>query len=1116
MNNSLQGLLGQLFRSNKNSIEILEKLSLLYQTTSDAVTINYIDDENVERNIIIPSYTFLISEIKRLNNNFENVSGVGIKKAGIKLSDGSYRTIFSNEIGVAPKSITVPKPITYKSKSNDLINSLIDPIPVISLDVTTIPKQISKVLIKKIVCNIESESQLQTFNNLSPLSYQELVTNLTSSGINFDEYDIQKSINPSQPKYSGSFDVLSQEKRTVTENGVTLDVFFYRLNKFTYIDTETGSEILLKIGDKLVVNSEIRDTVVDIVAANQNEFEIRIKYVEGYNPIITGQNKLIIHPSQRQSRFVDFEISPSQYLCLFFKPLTDDLVISDDWGTPTIFQTNDLVEMDTVVPIVEKEAEYTNLKANLLNLSKSKSTTIFNSLKPNPVVLDPNSFKVVNINQHLLSKATNDEIAQKIDSKNQLKSQISVIDANILELKARLLTNTDNIGTSKLIDEKYKEKEQVVNSFNTVVNEIVALTTPNADYKPKFRIRGYFPIPESKFLDSINKTGEQPPYNFKYRYRYLKIDGSTTDNDVFNFKDSNNANIKAVFPKWEEVITQPIQKQFSDGKVVVINQEFNNPDSTTVNQVDIPISNGERVEIQVQTLNEAGISSDWSQPIIIQFPEELNSELNKPLIQNQNEAVKADLLKELIAMGVEKHISDSVSVGDKTFSHFTTSIATLRTTPEGKPVDLHQDLQDKQLRIEKLEAIITGTKPKLKVSIFDENGKLVQVVNNNSQINIFAGYYKDAVSNLTVQKGAVVTKTYFIEIENLEAVDLELLSYVPGSESVALPIDDPLHPNFVSSYLGYIINKDEYKNYRKYWQVPYSNNVITNNPSLLLHHQQNQLPFLEIPEFQSGWFRGSWLYSRYYDFGLTKPLYKGIGNTNNLSVPNTNNQGSSRAFVWNETQTVNNVNGNGIESDFCVHIDHPLLQASSPFMVDFLNQYNGNKVPDSSLSPLRINYPAFVNSRFASLAATDTDGDLQLDYIPHLIQSSNADINGFAPKLGFTKADQFLIGKDTVGSYLFLSSNPTILSTGQITYNKGKIVQKNNNIRLMVVFQSRMTDYYGAGNTGTGLLGGLNSNAVSNLIHSKTIGIDIPIKGDDLFSFDINVEMQYQPQSVIL
>ena len=98
MNNSLQGLLGQLFRSNKNSIEILEKLSLLYQTTSDAVTINYIDDENVERNIIIPSYTFLISEIKRLNNNFENVSGVGIKKAGIKLSDGSYRTIFSNEV----------------------------------------------------------------------------------------------------------------------------------------------------------------------------------------------------------------------------------------------------------------------------------------------------------------------------------------------------------------------------------------------------------------------------------------------------------------------------------------------------------------------------------------------------------------------------------------------------------------------------------------------------------------------------------------------------------------------------------------------------------------------------------------------------------------------------------------------------------------------------------------------------------------------------------------------------------------------------------------------------------------------------------------------------------
>jgi len=49
-----------------------------------------------------------------------------------------------------------------------------------------------------------------------------------------------------------------------------------------------------------------------------------------------------------------------------------------------------------------------------------------------------------------------------------------------------------------------------------------------------------------------------------------------------------------------------------------------------INQIDIPISKGEKVEIKVRTISEAGypdnpLKSPWSEPIIMLFPSNLNT-----------------------------------------------------------------------------------------------------------------------------------------------------------------------------------------------------------------------------------------------------------------------------------------------------------------------------------------------------------------------------------------------------------------------------------------------------------------------------------------------------------
>jgi hypothetical protein len=62
-----------------------------------------------------------------------------------------------------------------------------------------------------------------------------------------------------------------------------------------------------------------------------------------------------------------------------------------------------------------------------------------------------------------------------------------------------------------------------------------------------------------------------------------------------------------------------------------------------------------------------------------------------------------------------------------------------------------------------------------------------------------------------------------------------------------------------------------------------------------------------------------------------------------------------------------------------------------------------------------------------------------------------------------------------------------------------------------------MTDYFGVTasggvDTSTGRIGGKNTNPISNLTYSKTIGLDIFDSNENQFSFDLEVFAKYKPQ----
>ena len=148
------------------------------------------------------------------------------------------------------------------------------------------------------------------------------------------------------------------------------------------------------------------------------------------------------------------------------------------------------------------------------------------------------------------------------------------------------------------------------------------------------------------------------------------------------------------------------------------------------------------------------------------------------------------------------------------------------------------------------------------------------------------------------------------------------------------------------------------------------------------------------------------------------------------------------------------------------------------------------------------------------VGGTPTNAKKQLGYME--MSDTMIDANSVNPrsfKMSFDANDQYLLGGKSVGSFLFLSPiNTTTLSVNGETKQSLKPVASGeaNGLSLDVVFQYRMTDYYGNDSqSDLGRIGGLSKFGFGNLTYTKTIGLDLFDKHDNQFSFDLEIFAKY-------
>lgn len=1125
---SIDKFLREMMRKEKNALNIISMYCDVLSSKDEKLIIEYVQEDGKVESFEIPSFSYIIASIRRIEKNFENLASIGLMQTSLLFPDGSRRVILSQNVPTEPSpvSFSLGNNSTFNSKDVDVISQFVTPRTYISFDIKNFSDiSTKKCIINKIILSFDTLNKRNyAENNLynRNFTYEEIIERLNSNMIKYEENEIELSVEPRYIIKSGKFSVINITKEEVKKisNGIETKSYklFYILDKLTYKNNVNKSDVNLKIGDSLLISNKTGDknTVYQIDTIDYSKNKVSMIRLEGLDQIKIGVDKLIISPDFQENIIVNLPIHSGEVFIPFFKPIQDShQIINTSWGSSSIIIANNLsLISDQTIKFADYYKENVDdLRSGLQNIKENVSSPISEVIVPSSPVLNHDNFSVKMINSHKISSMES-LTKEKYAEKEKIKTAITATDESINNLKEKLSQTADSREKEKLTTEingKYKSRKNLVSNFASLISNITAIIKDSNSFTPKYRIRGFFDIPSGKYVDPENKLGLQEIIKFECEYRYLRQNSTENSAETMSYKDSSGNEIKASYSNWNKCqnLVQRTKKYNSTIKKVEWEREdLLNPEIINVNQIDIPISENESVEIRVRSISEVGYPtvltfSNWSESVIVEYPKELTSTSNSILSEIGNDQFLTTIEQELTSLGVYDHLSDSFVSGDKLYHHSAKNVSTDYYTQENKQMSVAQVIADIKQQIEKVADQYSISSSQLEVTIIDESGNVIANVNNNDNITIFAGYYKDLVKGEN-SKGEIITKMYYLNIKNPKATNVELLSYVPGLYENRLPHGD--------NYTDYVNNKYEYDSYRKYFDTPISFRGIVQNDEYMNHRKDNSNPFIELPTFGSSQVKGQFVYSRYNDISLSNSLYMDateVGGNNGYNTLITTG-GNAESFVFKNY--ANNVpTGNGNLTDFCCHINHPDVQ--NKILANSLLYDQTTYMPKATYTEINnIKHAPFIifgHSKLSSIESGSNENYYkQLSYVNYIKSEASASITNFPRKIGFSQNDKYLIGKNTCGSYLFLAPQLTkSLYTGSNIYNKGYVLS-NTEVRIPIIFQVRMQDYFGEGDSGVGRIGG--DETKTNLFYSKKIGIDFLPKNQDLFSFDISVEMQYQ------
>ena len=585
--NSISSLVAQFLRLQKNALEIINGLNQVATSTNDTVEIQLLDEFGFPTTSSIPAYGYLRSQIQRLDSNIEALAGLGQNFSTIRNPDGTYSQIYKVEPLRDPLPLVgLPVPSTFATKDNWFYESFLSPLLYINVDVTgQIPDAADRILLKRIIANTTTDAQKiyfdQSLKGRNDITESQFINGLTQGGIGYftDEDTIPLPLR--SLRYVGNFSVLSifdDVVSTTDANNQTVQETRrnYRLNSLNYTDTSSN----IQNGKTLAVNDSlltIDGSMYQIVSVNVDQTTVQLKRTSGYQPVQIGPDTLSFSSGQLGTRYIQVNVGYNERQGIFFKKIDDNYnIVSTTWSTGITLFSNEL-RINTTAGIQTLEQFYLNSVADigqvLLSAAKEKKVPAFDGLVPNTPVLADTNFKVVQINTQLTAGTSVQTLNEKVAAKTSLQSEINQLDVAIANAKAEAnsvtgtATATQNLTVVSSdsilarIDSLTSQRVQKQQLLSSLVQDIKTLsqTAPGIYETPKYRVRGFWPIPEPVVSP---KTGPQQVIQFSVQYRYLSDSGSANPIQQVDFVDNNGQTKTGAFSNWTEVLTGIRSKVF--------------------------------------------------------------------------------------------------------------------------------------------------------------------------------------------------------------------------------------------------------------------------------------------------------------------------------------------------------------------------------------------------------------------------------------------------------------------------------------------------------------------------------------------------------------------------
>ena len=550
MKNSFTENVNQITKNTNTTLEVLNSINKSLVTDKTEVTIS-IPTKEGEKTFQMPSYNHIINKLNSMQNSMNSfINGFGT----VELEDGTKREVKPTLIPKAPDKITeLTNPKSFVPDSNWFLEDLMFPrikVPV-NLSGKINPKS-KKVQVLRYFLNYNDDKAKNFYNeyilgkgienHLQDLDNQDKTLNPELLDYLLNRADLKARVDldyvqlpMTRETYKGTF-IITNIKLINGEQWFYLDnINFNSINSAGQV----GPSIQLNPGHKLVYG----ETLLEVTDINSADKRIRLVPVLGISTPSIG-SELSFYNEPYTQQLVNIGISNNEINIIFIKGIDENYnLLANEWSEPIHFISNDLVLQDSD-GLTLGQYYLTNVKdfsQIFLGDANENKVSSMNALIPNTPEISKDYFSVVQINTQLNSALEASDIKNTNAQIETTKSKISSLKETIASQKADLQSTKDLAQHNNIqnqINSNTKQLKQLQVEYRTSLKTMQDLINSNGavNINPKFRIRGFFPIPEPRFVDDVHKLGMQQVIGFEIAYRYLKLDNTGVNLNTFKYE----------------------------------------------------------------------------------------------------------------------------------------------------------------------------------------------------------------------------------------------------------------------------------------------------------------------------------------------------------------------------------------------------------------------------------------------------------------------------------------------------------------------------------------------------------------------------------------------------